>query len=77
MQMQDVMEQIKILKGEISKSEIFAHPKFAEPMLEYILNDLKDFRKKDETIGGMVVCDTSEQAKELLPNLKKSTETRV
>lgn len=65
MQIQDVMEQIKILKGEISKSEIFAHPKFAEPMLEYILNDLNDFRKKDETIGGMVVCDTSEQAKEL------------
>lgn len=71
MQMQDVMEQIKILKGEISKSEIFAHPKFAEPMLEYILNDLKDFRKKDETIGGMVVCDTSEQAKELFNQFEK------
>ncbi|MCQ4139489.1 type I restriction endonuclease [Chryseobacterium sp. EO14] len=71
MQMQDVMEQIKILKGEISKSEIFAHPKFAEPMLEYILNDLKDFRKKDETIGGMVVCDTSEQAKELFEQFEK------
>ncbi|WP_312749595.1 type I restriction endonuclease [Epilithonimonas hominis] len=71
MQMQDVMEQIKILKGEISKSEIFAHPKFAEPMLEYILNDLKDFRKKDETIGGMVVCDTSEQAKELFAQFEK------
>ena len=71
MQMQDVMEQIKILKGEISKSEIFAHPKFAEPMLEYILNDLKDFRKKDETVGGMVVCDTSEQAKELFAQFEK------
>lgn len=45
-------------------------------MLDYILNDLKDFRKKDETIGGMVVCDTSEQAKELLSNLKKSTVNR-
>lgn len=71
MQMQDVMEQIKILKGEISKSEIFAHPKFAEPMLDYILNDLKDFRQKDETIGGMVVCDTSEQAKELFAQFEE------
>ncbi|MDR6194059.1 DEAD/DEAH box helicase family protein [Siphonobacter sp. SORGH_AS_0500] len=67
MQMKDVIQQINILQGEISKSEIFAHPRFVEPMLEYIVNDLKTFRKtnNDYTLGGMVVCDSADQAKEL------------
>ncbi|MGN8071580.1 type I restriction endonuclease [Mucilaginibacter sp. 22184] len=73
MQMKDVMQQIQVLQGEISKSEIFAHPKFAEPMLNYILKDLKAFRKtnRDDSLGGMVVCDSSEQAKELFEQFEK------
>lgn len=67
MQMQDILEQIKIQQGDISKSDVFAHPKFAKPMLDYILNDLNNFRNKeqDDSLGAMVVCDTSKQAKEL------------
>lgn len=67
MQMKDIIEHIKVLKGDISKSEIFAHPKFAEPMLEYILEDLYSFREywQDDTLGGMVVCDSADQAREL------------
>ena len=67
MQMKDIMDQIKIQKGDISKSDIFAHPKFVEPMLKYIVDDLKNFRDnfQDISLGGMVVCDTSAQAKEL------------
>lgn len=67
MQLKDVIQQIKVLQGEISKSEIFAHPRFAEPMLDYILKDLRAFRKanNDQSLGGMVVCDSAEQAKEL------------
>src|SRR5690606_26236733 len=42
LQMQDIMDEI-LKKGTISKSDIFAHPKFAEPMLDYILTDLKAF----------------------------------
>jgi type I restriction enzyme, R subunit len=73
MQMKDVMQQIKVLQGEISKSEIFAHPRFAEPMLEYIIQDLKNFRKtnNDNSLGGMVVCDSAEQAKELFAQFEK------
>jgi type I restriction enzyme, R subunit len=73
MQMKDVMQQIQILQGEISKSEIFAHPKFAAPMLDYIIKDLKAFRKGhgDYSLGGMVVCDSSEQAKELFEYFEK------
>ncbi|WP_025125144.1 type I restriction endonuclease [Myroides odoratimimus] len=67
MQMQDVMEQIKILKGEISAKKIYKHPKFAEPLLDYICKDLIQFRKVqgDNSLGGMVVCDSADQAKEL------------
>jgi type I restriction enzyme R subunit len=73
MQMQDVMQQIEVLQGEISKSEIFAHPQFAEPMLGYILKDLRAFRKtnRDDSLGGMVVCDSAEQAKELFAQFEK------
>ena len=67
MQMQEVMEQIKVLKGEISARKIYAHPRFAQPLLNYITNDLIQFRRaeQDTSLGGMVVCDSSEQAKEL------------
>jgi type I restriction enzyme R subunit len=67
MQMQDVMDQIKVLKGDISTKDIYKHPKFAEPLLDYICKDLIQFRKTqgDATLGGMVVCDSADQAKEL------------
>lgn len=72
LQMQDVMDEI-LKKGTISKSDIFAHPKFAEPMLNYILTDLKAFRKthRDDSLGAMVVCDSSDQAKELFAQFEK------
>lgn len=67
MQMKEVLEQIKLLQGDIPKSKVFAHPKFAKPMLDYIVKDLIQFRKteSDNSLGGMVVCDTSDQAKTL------------
>ncbi|MBN9312465.1 MAG: restriction endonuclease subunit R [Chryseobacterium sp. 39-10] len=73
MQMKDIIDQIKVLKGDISKSEIFAHSKFAEPMLDYILEDLYSFREywQDDSLGGMVVCDSADQARELFKFFEK------
>lgn len=67
MQMQQVMEDIKVQRGNIKSSQIYAHPAFAEPLLDYIVKDLVDFRKmhRDPSLGGIVVCDSSAQAKEL------------
>ncbi|SFH48908.1 type I restriction endonuclease subunit R [Pedobacter insulae] len=67
MQMKEVLEQIQLLQGDIDKSEVFAHQKFVKPMLDYIVNDLIQFRKteSDNSLGAMVVCDTSKQAKGL------------
>jgi type I restriction enzyme R subunit len=66
-QMQQVMDQIKVFKGDITNRQIYQHEKFVEPLLTYICDDLIKFRREqqDHTLGGMVVCDSAEQAKEL------------
>lgn len=66
MQMKEVMNEIKIYQGDISTRAIYAHSKFAIPLLNYITKDLVKFRQdhQDTTLGGMVVCDSADQAKE-------------
>lgn len=67
MEMREIMDQIKVLQGDISTRQIYAHSKFAAPLLDYITKDLIKFRRdqQDTSLGGMVVCDSAEQAKEL------------
>ena len=67
MQMQEILSQIDVLEGGIKKSQVYAHPKYVEPLLDYIVKDLLNFKKqeRDNSLGGMVVCDSAEQAKEL------------
>jgi type I restriction enzyme R subunit len=67
MQMKEVMDKIKVLKGDVTARAIYADPKFAAPLLDYITTDLIKFRRdnQDTTLGGMVVCDSAIQAKEL------------
>lgn len=64
-QFQKILDEIKVLKGSSQKKHLFAHRKFVEPMLEYIVNDFKRSRERmdDPSIGGMVVCSSSDQAK--------------
>jgi len=61
------LEDIEILKGNSDRKLVYAHPKFVEPMLDYIVQDFEKARisMNDNTIGGLVVCDSSEQAKML------------
>nr|WP_315167771.1 type I restriction endonuclease [uncultured Flavobacterium sp.] len=67
MQMQEILSQIDVLEGGIKKAQVYAHPKYVEPLLDYIVKDLQKFKKqeRDNSLGGMVVCDSAEQAKEL------------
>ncbi len=67
MEMKEVMEQIKVLRGDIKTSDVYADRRFAQGLLSYITRDLVDFRdySRDESLGGMVVCDSSKQAKML------------
>jgi type I restriction enzyme R subunit len=61
------LEEIKILKGNADKKEIYAHHKFVGPMLDYIVTDFENSRvsMNDASIGAMVICDSSDQAKEM------------
>jgi len=67
LQLQEALKQIQILKGDVPKKVIYSHQKFVEPMLKYIVEDFQKSRimHGDNTIGGMVVCDSSDQAKEM------------
>ena len=64
-QLAKALKDIEILKGDAKREIIYSHQKFVEPMLDYIVNDFLKSRILfgDHTIGGMVVCDTSAQAK--------------
>lgn len=52
---------ILIQVGDLDKRLIYAHPNFAEPMLDYIVRDLETTRvaNDDKTIGGMIVANTA------------------
>ncbi len=63
--LQKALEEIEILKGNTDKESVYAHSKFVEPMLDYIVKDFETARiaMDNNTIGGMVVCDSTKQAK--------------
>ena len=64
----------EIQRGDLSKEDIFAHPHYVEPMLDFIIEDFNRARNlvfDDRTIGGMIVCDSSKQARELEKQLEE------
>lgn len=68
LQLKETLAQIKVLKDVKNRTMVYAHEKFVEPMLDYIIDDFEKFRvmKNDRTAGAMVICDSSEQAKEMV-----------
>lgn len=67
MQMAKVLKELDIMKGSLEKKQIYAHERFVEPMLKYIIDDFENSQVKfgKKNIGAMVVCDSSEQAEKL------------
>ncbi|MGB5976188.1 MAG: type I restriction endonuclease subunit R, partial [Cyclobacteriaceae bacterium] len=63
--LKEALESINVLKGDADRKLIYAHPQFVEPMLDYILEDLKASRTRfaDHSLGAMIICDSSEQAR--------------
>lgn len=66
-QLEQALKEVEILKGDADRRLIYAHEKFAEPMLDYIVRDFIKSRIRfgDHTIGGMIVCDSADQARKL------------
>lgn len=67
LQLKETLEQIKVLKDMNNRKMVYSHKKFVEPMLDYIIEDFENSRvmKNDKGTGAMVICDSSEQAKEM------------
>ena len=60
--MKKALKEIQVLKGNVERKQLYSHHKFAEPMLDYIIDDFNKSKiaMNDDTIGGMVVCDSSD-----------------
>lgn len=64
-----IYEKLETLvqKKDIRKSDIIEHDTYVKELVRYIISDLKRFRmvQGDDTLGGMVICETSEQARKI------------
>lgn len=64
-----IYEKLETLveKKDVKKNQIVEHDNYVKELLRYIISDLKRFRqiRGDNTLGGMVICETSEQARKL------------
>ncbi len=67
LKLKEALDSIDVLKGTGDTKYVYAHHRFVEPMLEYIISDFEKARlmHNDPTIGAMVVCDSAEQARKL------------
>lgn len=65
-QIMDKMEQL-VQKKDVQKSAIIEHENYVKELIRYIITDLIRFRRQhgDETLGGMIICETSGQARNI------------
>ena len=63
--MQEILNSIRVKVGSVNAPSVYKHHSYVQPLLDYVMEDLKAFRIKnnDNSLGGMVVCNTSDQAK--------------
>ncbi|MDF7806069.1 type I restriction endonuclease [Pontiellaceae bacterium B12219] len=77
MQLKKALEEMDVKKSGANKKLIYAHENYTRPLLDYILDDFENARltMNDPSIGGMVICDSSEQAKSLFEQFEKTQQT--
>ena len=75
----NTLDEIKKTLGISKEEEIFAHPKYTKALTKYIVEDFKKSRLMygDETIGGMIVCDSQEQARNVFKDLEEYDLTKA
>ena len=65
-QVMDNLEHL-VQKKDVKKSAIIEHENYVKELIRYIITDLSRFRMQhgDNTLGGMVICETSGQARNI------------
>lgn len=73
MVLQKALENIEVKMGDVDRTKVYAHENFVKPMLDYIVTDFEKSRTafNDASIGGMVICDSSDQAKEMFKQFEE------
>ncbi len=56
-----------VQKKDVKKNDIVEHDTYVKELLRYIISDFRRFRivNGDDTLGGMIVCETGPQARKL------------
>lgn len=69
----ETLKDIRDNIPNISDKDIFAHKQYTKDLADYIVTDFRQSRiyYDDNSIGGMVVCDSSQQARNLFNDFKK------
>lgn len=69
------LEEIETTKGSLPRKELYSHPKYVKALVAYIAEDFSKSRKAmgDDTIGGMIVCDSSEQAQQVYKEMQSTS----
>ena len=77
-ELEKILSSIEIEQGSIAKKDIYSHKSFVEPMFDYIVNDFENSRVmlNDNSIGAMVICESSEQAKMMFEIFNKKYANR-
>lgn len=57
--------KVEVKKSDIDKDKIIEHEKYLNALIDYIIDDIREFRieKEDDTVAAMVVCKTNPQAR--------------
>lgn len=71
----DLEETIKVRKEDINRQTIIENERYVGALLDYIIHDFKRFRMQmnDQSLGGMIVCETNKQARMMFRLYKMGT----
>lgn len=66
-------ETIKVKKEDVKREKILENERYVGALLDYIIDDFKLWRiqQGDNTLAGMIVCETNPQAREMFRQLKE------
>ena len=66
-------ETIRVKKEDVKREKILENERYVSALLDYIIDDFKLWRiqQGDNTLAGMIVCETNPQAREMFRLLKE------
>ena len=72
----EALKEVEAIKGMAKKEDIYSHPKYVSALVKYIIDDYNKtkIRLNDNSIGSMVVCDSSKQARVIFDEINSKYE---